>query len=295
MAAEPSSRPRRCRSANSPSSRASITRRSPGSSAATACRRSAPPRSWPAACASCVTTPIRRNTSAWWPPASTNPTARVEYALRADELLSEPQVRQIMEYYLAVRMRRYGRPFQPTGVRLERLRERPDERTLGRPAAPGRPMGAGGSSTPVRCGHGSVRPVSRSVGTRTGPLLSIHLGHDPDRPPRVRVSGQRTPASGAPAFAIPWLVLRRRACRPTRTGRASASNRSRTRERGAARAGATAVAKATGCTATHGARPGSPHGDPDRGLERAVADDHERSRSRLRDDPDAVAGAAGST
>ncbi len=40
---------------------------------------------------------------------TTNPVARVEYALRADDLLSEPQVRQIMEYYLAVRMRRYGR------------------------------------------------------------------------------------------------------------------------------------------------------------------------------------------
>src|SRR5450830_386179 len=39
----------------------------------------------------------------------TNPTARVEYALRADESLSEPQVRQVMEYYLAVRMRRFGR------------------------------------------------------------------------------------------------------------------------------------------------------------------------------------------
>ena len=37
--------------------------------------------------------------------ATTNPTARVEYALRADEVLSEPQVRQIMEYYLAVRPR----------------------------------------------------------------------------------------------------------------------------------------------------------------------------------------------
>ena len=35
-----------------------------------------------------------------------NPTARVEYALRADDLLSEPQVRQVMEYYLALRMRR---------------------------------------------------------------------------------------------------------------------------------------------------------------------------------------------
>ena len=37
-----------------------------------------------------------------------NPTARVEYALRADEALSEAQVRQVMEYYLAVRMRRIG-------------------------------------------------------------------------------------------------------------------------------------------------------------------------------------------
>ena len=43
-----------------------------------------------------------------------NPTARVEYALRADDLLTEPQVRQIMEYYLAVRMRRFGRTFSPT-------------------------------------------------------------------------------------------------------------------------------------------------------------------------------------
>ena len=43
---------------------------------------------------------------------TTNPTARVEYALRADEMLTEAQVRQIMEYYLAVRMRRYGRAYQ---------------------------------------------------------------------------------------------------------------------------------------------------------------------------------------
>ena len=44
-----------------------------------------------------------------------NPTARVEYALRADEALSEPQVRQIMEYYLAVRVRRFGRAYAPVG------------------------------------------------------------------------------------------------------------------------------------------------------------------------------------
>ena len=44
-----------------------------------------------------------------------NPTARVEYALRADEALSEPQVRQIMEYYLAVRVRRFARPYGSSG------------------------------------------------------------------------------------------------------------------------------------------------------------------------------------
>jgi transcriptional regulator with XRE-family HTH domain len=41
--------------------------------------------------------------------ATQNPTARIEYALRADEALNEPQVRQVMEYYLAVRMRTAAR------------------------------------------------------------------------------------------------------------------------------------------------------------------------------------------
>jgi transcriptional regulator with XRE-family HTH domain len=45
--------------------------------------------------------------------ATMNPTARVEYSLRADDYLSEAQVRQVMEYYLAVRMRRFSRPPQP--------------------------------------------------------------------------------------------------------------------------------------------------------------------------------------
>ena len=54
--------------------------------------------------------------------ATTNPTARVEYALRADDVLTEPQVRQVMEYYLAVRMRRFGRGY--AGMRTE---ERPME------------------------------------------------------------------------------------------------------------------------------------------------------------------------
>jgi transcriptional regulator with XRE-family HTH domain len=38
--------------------------------------------------------------------STSHPTARVEYALRSDDLLAEPQVRQVMEYYLALRMRR---------------------------------------------------------------------------------------------------------------------------------------------------------------------------------------------
>ncbi len=46
---------------------------------------------------------------------SPNPAARVEYSLRSDDALGEAQVRQVMEYYLAVRVRRFGRVFHPTG------------------------------------------------------------------------------------------------------------------------------------------------------------------------------------
>jgi transcriptional regulator with XRE-family HTH domain len=63
--------------------------------------------------------------------ATVNPTARVEYALRADEALGEPQVRQIMEYYLAVRMRRYARPVAPAPGSRPGLPDRP----LARPAS----------------------------------------------------------------------------------------------------------------------------------------------------------------
>jgi transcriptional regulator with XRE-family HTH domain len=50
-----------------------------------------------------------------------HPTARVEYALRADDLLNEPQVRQVMEYYLALRMRRLAAARQGIGVRNPHL------------------------------------------------------------------------------------------------------------------------------------------------------------------------------
>ena len=105
---------------------------------------------------------------------SANPTARVEYALRADELLSEPQVRQIMEYYLAVRMRRYGRAF-PSGSTGTPSGEVGSERSLTAPNVGGRPMGAGGINGTSNVGSipnggGSATAVStvRSVTRGTG-------------------------------------------------------------------------------------------------------------------------------
>jgi transcriptional regulator with XRE-family HTH domain len=66
-----------------------------------------------------------------------NPTARVEYSLRADEALSEAQVRQVMEYYLAVRMRRLGSAFNHDAGQLQRAESaRSDSRQLS-PAANG--------------------------------------------------------------------------------------------------------------------------------------------------------------
>jgi transcriptional regulator with XRE-family HTH domain len=103
---------------------------------------------------------------------ASNPTARVEYALRADELLSEPQVRQIMEYYLAVRMRRYGRAY-PAGSTGTGSSDRGTERTIGAPNAGGRPMSVGGLG-PVPSSGGSatavstVRSITRGNGRENG-------------------------------------------------------------------------------------------------------------------------------
>ncbi|MFL5778548.1 MAG: helix-turn-helix domain-containing protein [Chloroflexota bacterium] len=88
---------------------------------------------------------------------TTNPTARVEYALRADDLLTEPQVRQIMEYYLAVRMRRFGRAFQASEPTAP---DRAPERAAGRSAnGSASPVVAGVSAAPG--GMRSARPVAR--------------------------------------------------------------------------------------------------------------------------------------
>ena len=88
-----------------------------------------------------------------------NPTARVEYALRADEMLSEPQVRQIMEYYLAVRMRRFGRAFQPTEPQTT---NRPTDRPLRSQSMSGGPVVAGVGPSVTR--SLSSRPLGRPMG-----------------------------------------------------------------------------------------------------------------------------------
>src|SRR6186997_259614 len=100
---------------------------------------------------------------------ATNPTARVEYALRADDLLSEPQVRQIMEYYLAVRMRRYGRSFQ--GERGATATGQAAERSTDHALRP-----TSSVTTSVTSAHpapGSSRPFAGGVETRsTGSAIS---------------------------------------------------------------------------------------------------------------------------
>src|SRR5215207_5278329 len=114
---------------------------------------------------------------------TTNPTARVEYALRADDLLSEPQVRQIMEYYLAVRMRRYGRSYQgesgasASGETTERatdhaLRPTSSVTTAVTSAHPvpgsSRPFAGGVETRTTGSAISTVRPVARSASREPG-------------------------------------------------------------------------------------------------------------------------------
>ena len=97
-------------------------------------------------------------------PGRTNPTAQVEYSLRADDLLSDAQVRQVMEYYLAVRMRRYGRPIQPTTTAS--ATERSPASTIIRPRTSDEQVavaGRVGSAT-----MNGLRPVSRSATRERG-------------------------------------------------------------------------------------------------------------------------------
>jgi transcriptional regulator with XRE-family HTH domain len=98
-----------------------------------------------------------------------NPTARVEYALRADEALGEAQVRQVMEYYLAVRMRRVGSAFSSNPglqqVEPSRPSGRPMASSVNSPIVPRPALVAGGSRV--------ASLDSRSpMGTRLRPVRS---------------------------------------------------------------------------------------------------------------------------
>ena len=92
-----------------------------------------------------------------------NPTARVEYALRADELLNEGHVRQVMEYYLAVRMRRFGRPAAngggSSGQRAGSSQDRATERAAG---GMGRSADTVGAATGGITRLTSERPANRA-------------------------------------------------------------------------------------------------------------------------------------
>jgi transcriptional regulator with XRE-family HTH domain len=92
-----------------------------------------------------------------------NPTARVEYSLRADEMLTEAQVRQIMEYYLAVRMRRFGRAFQPSETTATVT---PERRLRSQPAA-NSPVVAGVG--PAMSSNVGTRPMGRQMGRTARP------------------------------------------------------------------------------------------------------------------------------
>jgi hypothetical protein len=89
---------------------------------------------------------------------ASNPTTRVEYALRADESPSEAHVRQIMAYYLTVRVDRLPR----SAVAAEPI-ERPDR-------SPMPPKGTVGIKADVVQSGGAGRPTGprRPIEPRKG-------------------------------------------------------------------------------------------------------------------------------
>ena len=161
-----------------------------------------------------------------------NPTARVEYALRADDMLSEPQVRQIMEYYLAVRMRRFGRAFQPSEPSTIL-----DDPAAGSPASALAADRFGTRRGRRRAGHAADHePLDGTTDGPTGAALtpppSTTSRARPGSPSTTGSRGQRTPASGAPAFAF---VPRAFVASPGRTPRSTGPARLRSGRPGAGR------------------------------------------------------------
>ena len=135
---------------------------------------------------------------------SPNPTARVEYSLRADEALGEPQVRQIMEYYLAVRMRRFGRVFHAAD-------HAPNGSTGGGNGHGVGSAGGGGGASAMSATGESENSTSR------GPLR-------PGTPPPSRSHGYNPPQPTTPSLQPRVGVATRVTTTPTLsrpTGRAS--------------------------------------------------------------------------
>jgi len=101
--------------------------------------------------------------------ATQNPTARIEYALRADDALNEPQVRQIMEYYLAVRMRHIARPNGTEPSQLRRVEPVAPVASMARPAGNGYPSQASAVSgvrvaVATRQSPSTLRPIRNGNG-----------------------------------------------------------------------------------------------------------------------------------
>jgi transcriptional regulator with XRE-family HTH domain len=105
-----------------------------------------------------------------------NPTARVEYALRADDALTEPQVRQIMEYYLAVRVRRFARTYGPSATADAGIGS-----TTHASGAYGRPAGMVGSG--VASSVGTPMAVRSAPPSRyAAPRPAVRPARTPGRP-----------------------------------------------------------------------------------------------------------------
>lgn len=83
--------------------------------------------------------------------ANAHPAARVEYALRADDSLTELQVRQVMQYYHAIRSRRLATREEPQPVLRPASAAAPAAPSpVGRPAAPAAPAAHGPNARGIR-------------------------------------------------------------------------------------------------------------------------------------------------
>jgi transcriptional regulator with XRE-family HTH domain len=129
---------------------------------------------------------------------SQNPTARVEYALRADEVLSEAHVRQVMEYYLAIRRRRLERTLP--GLSTSNGHAGPDRE-------PARAMSNGHSGENGTNGHAVGHPAEIEPGNGK-PALE----HRP--PPMARVPYARAGNEAPVAVATRVQTNRSQTNRP---------------------------------------------------------------------------------